>query len=48
MNGSPTKRRGAAGGGREGSGDSTTVVPLAIAVPANPAGEPIVTIEDSS
>jgi len=48
MNGSPATTRGAAGGGREGRSEPAAVAPLATDVPATPASEPILAVEDSS
>ena len=43
----PASRRGAGAGGREGNGQATTVLPLAMRVRAIPAGVPAISIEDS-
>ena len=54
MSDMPASRRGAGAGGREGGGEPTAVLPLAIEVraisagkPAITDGEPAISIEDS-
>ena len=43
----PASRRGSGAGGRERSGEATTVLPLAMRVRAIPDGAPAISIEDS-
>ena len=43
----PASRRRSGAGGRGGSGEATTVLPLAMRVRAIPDGVPAISIEDS-
>ena len=47
MSDMPANRRGADAGGREGTGDATTVLSLVISVRAPSAREPTISSEDS-